>query len=108
MAHTDGEFTRGPWEVADTDDGGYVINGAEGYVQVATVSGVNQAEALANARLMAASKELLAGCTMALDALSGGDPNEEEREEAVTALRALIRKLNDAVPPPLEKLGWPG
>jgi hypothetical protein len=90
--------------VVEEGDGNYAINAAEGYVRVARVSGVNPAEALANARLMAAGKEMLGALFVALDALEG----KGDREEAITGIRALVRKMNDTVPPRLEDAGLPG
>lgn len=92
------EPTPGIWEVRDGDDGSYQIYAKEGYIQIGTVGGETPVQAEANARLMAAAKELHQACEQALTGLR--DP-EGQGAVAIEMLQSVLRQVHDTVPPRL-------
>ena len=94
------KHTPGPWE-RETEDSLYILHKLEddNCIDVAQVYclGVTEEEWKANARLIAASPDLLEACKMAYDRLDLNNGEGEENE--------FIEQLNKAI---IKAGGWEG
>ena len=79
--------TDGEWSVS-TGSNYYVTVGDEDIGKAAYLGSMRREEALANARLFAASKDLLAACIGALDVIEcGGIPDMDSFRAAIAKAR---------------------